>query len=257
MLDLTHEYGLLGLAAGVLEDAERNRIANENRLRELTRDDIDPDGVRRGFGLSRDHSDVKKLTEIIAHLAEVEHEAVLNLQGIMRRSSLGPWVKSQKGIGDKQAARLLAEIGDPYWNVLHERPRTVSELWAYCGLHTVPPNGDHDSNGAPVWHVAARRARGVKSNWNNNAKQRVWLIATSMLKAGNRDPYDWRKMGTDGRLHTSPCVRCGPSGKPAQPGSPWSDGHRHADALRYLGKHMLKEMWREASRIHKSEAEAA
>jgi hypothetical protein len=52
-----------------------------------------------------------------------------------------------------------------------------------------------------------------------------------------------RKAKTEGRLHAKPCVRCGPSGSPAAEGSPWSDAHRHADALRYAGKQFLKELW--------------
>jgi len=40
-----------------------------------------------------------------------------------------------------------------------------------------------------------------------------------------------------------PCVRCGPSGKPALPGSDWSAGHRHADALRVTAKEILKGLW--------------
>ena len=46
------------------------------------------------------------------------------------------------------------------------------------------------------------------------------------------------------------CKRCGPSGRPALPGSPWSDAHRHADALRVTGKEFLRLLWREAERLH-------
>lgn len=42
---------ILVLLADVLDDAERTRIANENRLRQLTRDVEDSDGEMRGFGL--------------------------------------------------------------------------------------------------------------------------------------------------------------------------------------------------------------
>jgi hypothetical protein len=79
---------------------------------------------------------------------------------------------------------------------------------------------------------------------------RAWNIAGSMLKAGNRETYDKRKAATEGRVHATECVRCGPSGKPAQPGSPWSDAHRHADALRIVSKELLKQLWRAARDIH-------
>jgi hypothetical protein len=71
-----------------------------------------------------------------------------------------------------------------------------------------------------------------------------------MLKAGNRELYDQRKAATEGCVHATPCVRCGPAGKPAQPGTPWSDGHRHADALRIVSKTLLKDLWLAARDIH-------
>jgi hypothetical protein len=257
----------LALAADVVDDLERTRIANENRLRQLTRDEPDEDGEVRGFGLTEDHPDVARLANIVDGLARLEHEATLNLQRAMRRHPLGPWVKAQKGVGEKQAARLLAAIGDPYWNYLHDRPRTVSELWAYCGLHTLPvghtasdshtavadgaaASSDQRTTDAQRANVAARRKKGQRANWSSTAKMRAWNIAGSMLKAGNRETYDKRKAATEGRAHATECVRCGPSGKPAQPGSPWSDAHRHADALRIVSKELLKQLWRAARDIH-------
>jgi hypothetical protein len=267
----------LALAADVLDDTERTRIANENRLRQLTRSATDSDGEERGFGLDESHPDVARLAALVEMLAKIEHQASLNLSRLMRQSALGPWCKAQRGVGDKQAARLLAVIGDPYWNDLHNRPRTVSELWAYCGLHVIPAShpirdaqtrlagGDSGPAGGDSSHpcldtqghhagVAARRQKGQKANWSTLAKTRAYLISEAMLKAGNREVYDRRKAATEGKLHTSTCVRCGPSGKPAQPGSPWSDGHRHADALRIQSKELLKGLWIEARRLHEEQA---
>jgi hypothetical protein len=265
----------LALSADVLDDTEATKIANENRLRQLTRTALDSDGEERGFGLDESHPDVAQLAALVALLGQVEHQAVLQLQRKMRKHPLGPWVKAQHGVGEKQAARLLAAIGDPYWNDLHARPRTVSELWAYCGLHVLPAShrssdthrgtagGDSSPTGGDSGQgchdiqcssagVAARRRKGVKTNWSTLAKTRAYLISESMLRAGNREVYDKRKAATEGRLHGSPCVRCGPKGKPALPGSAWSDGHRHADALRIQSKELLKGLWREAKRIHES-----
>lgn len=59
-----------------------------------------------------------------------------------------------------------------------------------------------------------------------------------------RAVYEQRRLATVGRVHAKPCVRCGPSGKPAQPGSTWSDAHAQADALRIVGKTILADMWR-------------
>ena len=138
---------LLALAADVLGDLEKVRIANENRLRQLTRSAEDSDGETRGFGLDEAHPDVARLAALVGMLGEAEHKATLNLQRVMRKHPLGPWVAAQKGIGEKQGARLLATIGDPYirpeitredGTVEPSRPRMVSELWAYCGYHVIP-----------------------------------------------------------------------------------------------------------------------
>lgn len=266
------------MAAAVVDDLERTRIANENRLRQLTRDEVDSDGEERGFGLDESHPDVARLAGIVTGLAELEHQAVLQLQRTMRAHPLGAWVKSSQGVGEKQAARLLAAVGDPYWNTLHDRPRTVSELWAYCGLHTVP--ADHGSTDArstlvggaapsPAGHtsvdtqaahaggtddrdlgptatdphfagaqVAARRRKGQRANWSNEAKMRAYLVAVSCMKSTSspyRAVYLQRRATTD---VTHP---------------DWTPGHSHNDALRITAKAVLRDLWRAARDLHHPE----
>lgn len=229
----------LALAADVLDDLERVRIANENRLRQLTRTEEDSDGEERGFGLTEDHPDVARLAALVKALADAEHQAELNLKRQLRKHPLGPWVKQARGVGEKQAARLLASIGDPYFNDLHNRPRLVSELWSYCGY------GDA---------AAQVRRRGEKANWSANAKMRAYLVAVSIVKAGGpyREVYDAARVKYADAVHPLECKRCGPAGKPAQPGSPISAGHQHARALRMVAKAVLKDLWREAKRLHES-----
>lgn len=231
----------LALAADVLDDLETVRIANENRYRQLTRTEADSDGEERGFGLDDTHPDVARLGALVDSLRKAEHQTGLNLNRLLRQHPLGPWVKAQKGIGEKQAARLLAVVGDPYVNEQTGEIRTVSQLWAYCG------HGD----------PARRKFKGMTQAdlfrlGNPVAKSRLWLISTAVLKAQGPlvTAYYDRKTATEGRLHASTCVRCGPSGNPAPEGSPWSDAHRHADALRVLGKTILRELWIEAKRLH-------
>lgn len=232
---------LLALAADVLDDLERVRIANENRLRQLTRDVTDADGEDRGFGLTVDHPDVARLSAIVDTLAAAEHDATLQLQRTLRRHPLGPWVREARGIGEKQGARLIAAIGDPYWNDLHDRPRLVSELWSYCGY------GDAS---------AQVRRRGVKANWSADAKMRAYLISVSIVKAGGpyREVYDSARERWDGSTHPRPCVRCGPSGHPAAEGSPRSAGHVHVMACRAVSKRVLRDLWDEARKHHENHA---
>lgn len=232
----------LGLASITLDDLEALRIATENRYRTATSDDVDNEGL----GLPEDDPDVALLAAMLDQFDGLERKAVLRLEKAMRAHPLGPWVAAQKGIGLKQAARLLAVIGDPYWNYNEDRPRSVAELWAYAGFHV-------------VGGVAPKRQRGKKANWSEAARKRMRMISESCLKAKGpyADVYYNRREWTDEMTHDFPCVRCGPAGKPARIGSPLSNGHLHADALRYMSKRILKDMWKEARRIHGQEAQLA
>ena len=212
----------LALAADVLDDAERTRIANENRLYQLTSRRVDPDGVERGWGLDEKHPDVARLAALVDMLGKVEHQATLHLQRVLRRNPLAPWLAAQKGVGEKQAARLLAAIGDPYLKS-DGTPRRVSDLWAYCG------HGD----------PAHRRRKGMSQAdafqcGNPVAKMRVHLIAVSIMRhrGALRDTYDARRVVT------------------AVSHPEWTDGHAMNDALRLLGKEFLRQLWLEAKRLH-------
>lgn len=265
----------LALAADVLDDLEGVKIANQNRLRALTRDEADVDGEVRGFGLDESHPDVARLAALVTLLERAEHEAVLNLQRVMRRHPLGPWVKAQRGIGDKQAARLLAKIGDPYINLNTGQPRTVSALWAYCGLHVLPSghdgpdahtqraSGDSTSGGDPGHSaldaqpssagVAARRQKGQKANWSTDAKTRAWLIVQSCMKQLDAAC----KTDTGIAEHVESCT-CSPyrvaiderRAHTAITHPEWTPGHSLNDAMRIASKRLLRDLWREARRIH-------
>ncbi|MCU1617355.1 MAG: hypothetical protein JWO98_4895 [Frankiales bacterium] len=262
---------LLILAAQALDDLEATRIANENRLRSL----------RDVYGLAGSSQEAEA-AGLVDGLKALEHQAELSLKRALRSHPLGPWVKRTVGVGEKQGARLLFAIGDPYWNSLHDRPRTVSELWAYCGYHVIRTGqtnhdsqrafvgaeqspGGGDSGQGPcslrafdVAHegsagVAPARARGQKANWSADAKSRAWLIACSCIKQ-ETSPY--RAVYDDGReryaeaVHQVECRRCGPAGRPALAGSPISAGHQHARALRLVSKAILRDLWIEARAIH-------
>ncbi len=267
---------MLALLADVLDDLERTRIANENRLRQLTRDEDDSDGINRGFGLTADQPQVASVLSLVNGLAAMEHQATLALQRAVRQHPLGGWIRTTAGVGEKQGARLLAAIGDPYWNSLHNRPRTVSELWAFSGYHVLRTGqllfdthmsdvgagqrsggGDigqvgRDDHEAAVG-VAPTRARGQRANWSPTAKMRAYLVAEACMKCRQspyRAVYDDTRLKYADAIHNVECRRCGPSGKPASVGSPLSDGHKHARALRAVAKEVLRDLWRESKRIH-------
>jgi hypothetical protein len=264
----------LAMCADVVDDLETVRIANQNRLRTLTA------GDEYGHSLDADHPDVKRLAELVAVLEGAEHQAVLNLQRVMRKHPLGAFMKARRGLGEKQFARLLASLRDPYWNDLFNRPRTVRELYAYAGYHvlgsdtqgandsqpsigvaaaslgtsTQAGRGSQDAHGAGV---APTRKRGEKSNWNSTARKRLWLCADACIVKSShyRHVYDDGRLKYADAIHQQPCAQCGPKGKPAQPGTPLSAGHQHARARRLIAKAILKDVWDESKRLHELAAD--
>lgn len=212
----------LDMAAAIVDDLERVRIANSNRIRIMVSSDPDEDGVVRGWGMPTDHPNVVLLRDMVEALGELEKKAVTQLEKSMKNHPLGKWVGAQLGIGYKQAARLISSIGDPYINANTGQPRTVSQLWSYCGFAVIEGN-------------AVRRKKGIKSNWNANAKMRTFLITLScikQLKSPYRAIYDARRLRTS---ETHP---------------DWTLGHSHNDALRVMGKSILRELWIESRRLH-------
>ena len=281
----------LEMAAAVLDDIERVLLANQNRLRAMTRSEADVDGEIRGLGLDERHPDVARLAAIVATLDAIYKDATRNLEKIMRRHPLYPWAKSIRGVGDKQIARLLAAVHDPYvrpeivrddGTVLPAGPRTVSALWAYCGLHVVPAGRsmfdaqkkdagrDHvggaggdlgrsrSDDHVSIAGVAPRRSRGQKANWSTKAKTRAYLISESCMKQLVKPcakPDDDAKWAT----HVEDCG-CSPFRRvydarrahTSVTHPEWTDGHAQNDALRVVSKALLKDLWRAAKDYHES-----
>ncbi len=234
---------MLFTLAQTLQDYETLRIAEEHRLRIFsTPSDVpDEDGVCRGFGYAEDSNEVQVVKGLIDPLKELEHRTVLSLQKRMRVNPIWPYFKDVKGVGEKTLARLMACIGDPYLRPLDDgsyEPRTVSQLWAYCGMHTIA-NKDGEI-------VAAKRMKGVQANWNTEAKTRLFLLSQNLLRQGIRKDKDgnqyavteYGQLYLDRRAHT------------AVTRPEWNPGHGLNDALRIMGKELLKQLWQAAREIH-------
>jgi hypothetical protein len=271
-------YGMLGVFAAQVDDLETMRIASMHRYRLLATQEEDKDGIMRGLGLGTDHPESKRLQGVVGGMTDLEAAAIKNLQSLMRQSAWGPWVAKAPGVGEKQLARLLSAIGDPYWHAVEERPRRVGELWAYCGYHAVPVGrdgktivktsgddqrdsethtvdvvpGSESNSDYEAYFAAPRRQRGVQANWSEDARKRAWLIATSCVKQKTgtryREVYDNTRAKYEEAVHQVSCIRCGPSGKPAEIGTPLSNGHQHGRALRAVAKKVLQDVWVEARR---------
>lgn len=106
-----------------------------------------------------------KLAGMVDALKELEHQAILAMNREVRKHPLWTAFKDERGIGEKQFARLLAVIRDPAWNDLYERPPTCRELRAYCGLHVIEnahpgDNATVDGKSIRVAGVAPKRQPG-------------------------------------------------------------------------------------------------
>jgi hypothetical protein len=251
----------LAILANRVNDLENFRKASANQLGALTRVGADKDGETRGYELPAGHPAVVQSQAIVDAIQKIEDQTVKQLEKKLKSSPLGPWVLSQKGIGFKTVARLLAATGDPYWNGLHDRPRTVSELWAYCG-----------------YKPGQRKQKGEQVNWSSDAKMRAFNCIDPVKQQlrkpcvslrdddGNhvgaehlagcqcspyRVIYDEAKAKYAGTAHSSECHRCTGKGQPpADIGSPRKAAHVDQMAIRYATKILLRDLWREAKRLH-------
>jgi hypothetical protein len=232
----------LRIAADLFERAQLERIACTNMIRRPE------DGG---------NIDPLFLDAYIDQLTNLEKFARKNMVAVYKRVvpvELRTWQETSRGVGDSNIARLLGHLGDPYTATPHywqgtgtnrtlmiepDRPRTISQLWQYSGV------------GQPGRKTKGMTAEQLAHMGSPTIKMILHVTAECVMKARRKDQdngpygnlYDEIKTATEGKVHTVECVRCAKKGTPAQPGTPWNDGHRHAHALRMIGKAMLRDMW--------------
>ena len=169
-------------------------------------------------------------------------------RGVKPPPSLRNLQNTEPGLGEDSFARILGHLGDPliatphWWEgtgsnrvLMQGDPyvRTVSQLWQYCG-HGRP---GRVSKGASAAELAALGSPTLKMLLHLQA---TWCMRH---KGRYRDLYVSTREAVKDKTHSVPCVRCGPSGRPAAEGTPWPIGHQHAHALRIVGKEILRDMW--------------
>lgn len=200
---------------------------------------------------NRDHSkdvelddkDKAFLAATSTGIAALEKQALREVTRYLKGHPLyDGYLKAQKGVGPTMAGVILASVD------IH-KATTVSKLWAYAGLHTVPGG------------KAAARVKGQKANWNPWLKTKMLeVLGSSFLKCNS----PWRKLYDDYKhrkeSQRGPCQLCEGSGKydkqlcnncEGTGTGPWgrSDAHRHRAAMRYMVKMFLADMWEHWRRL--------
>lgn len=239
------------------DDAQRFRIAQGNRL------GFDANGKRTK---TAPNLPAELFSGQYSLIQSVELAAQKELKRAYKNFVPEPIREFQKetcGLGEHMLARLLGAVGHPavaipsFWqpgqppeghvcdfrckpdskrHLIHGEPylRTKSQLLQYCG------------HGAPKRIPKGASQEELLWNGNPNAKKFTFMISESLMKQ-KANPSKYRLLYEELREeklhHLTECVRCGPSGKPAQPGSPLSDKHSHMRALRLVGKQFLRDLY--------------
>jgi hypothetical protein len=262
--------------AEAFEDAQKSRVAMENRLRSMS-------------------ARAEAAEAILGGMKTAERLAALEMRRSFRKAApaVRAWVLETPGLGEHLFARLIGAIGHPviaspyHWTgegehrrLVPDPPyrRTVSQLWSYCG------HGD----------PARRKRKGMTAEeaftlGNPRAKMLVRLIAEGAMKcagptavlpgptdAANTDAPPLPTSLRIGETHTStagwdPSSDGGATDAPRAghhtprrrspyrdvydlgrvtyadrvdaKGEPWTPAHQHSAALRLTGKRILQDLY--------------
>lgn len=248
-------FAELRLLAESFEDAQKARISIENRIRS-----------------GQDEGPVAEALESLRH---AESKLSLAMRRSFRRAAPGVarWARSTVGIAasgsDHLIARLIGTIGHPviaqpyHWegegserHLVADEPfvRNIAKLWAYCG------HGDPSRR--------RRKGMGVDEAMglgNPRAKMLVHLLAEAAVKCvgspatdgampESRPPAADHLNGDGSKAYTRPRERSTRRRSPYRDTydlariryadrEDWTDGHKHAAALRLVGKEILRDIW--------------
>ena len=216
-------------------------------------------GQRRALGEDLPDLALAALDEGIDKLKPIRRKLLGELETIVAGSPLGEWISETHGLG--KGLILLLGICPPLTEF-----DTVSAVWKYAGLHVSDGSAVRGQRGQRLGFDPVRRAYAIKR------------VADPIMKVGGpyREVYDDRRahtLGThppmldeDGELAHPGCEHCAEAmaktkrhregreytRRRSAPsfdcsnlgGVHWTDGHRHADALRVTAKAVLRDAYR-------------
>lgn len=239
----------------------------EVRIWANTKDDLEKVRISYKNRIDRAPVDVVRFMDNLEHVLKAEHFAEKGLEWAVKRvadadpsiAAALDWAERTKGVGLPSVYRLLGRIGHPRWMVRQERqdlstniltvhppePRSIAQLRSYCGVGDPLRKPRKGMSQKELLQMGDRRAR-----------SRLFVMSVQQVKGGYYRPlYYSEKARTADQVHVTECKNtkrrredkngCGTSTDPGAGaiGSPWTDGHRHASAMRVVGKAILKDLW--------------
>lgn len=215
-------------------------------------DGLFPEGAIHAL-LTRFASAVKELfpkgrkksgpAEVLEQLQLAEADAKHNLEKAVTSSRVWKLFESIEGVGPSIGGALIAAIGDI------RKFSGPEKLWAFCGLHTLKPDGTKFEKGEDPSNsigIMARRRKGQLSNWNPTLKQGLYLLADQF----NRRPgsYWGEKLRENKKVlrEKHPGVIYTDKNKMR-----YNDGHLHKMALWKTLRQFTRVMFREWSLLEK------
>lgn len=135
-----------------------------------------------------------------------------NLRALVRQTPYWPWVKTVRGFGEFNLAKIIGEAH------AIERYRNPSSLWKRMGLAVI--------DGERQRRVANDPELAIRHGYNAERRAVVYLLGECLIKANSpyRQVYDERRSNT--ALRTD-----------------WTPKHSHNDALRIMTKRVLRDLW--------------
>ncbi len=231
--DLPRIEAELGHYARLLWDVQHVRVAVNNRMKAILRDEL-PEAW------------TKLHQATLTLLVEQERIIERTLHQLVKQHIMADWVDECPGLGYGGFARIVGVTGS-----FLAFPN-VAKVWKYMGQHVV--NGKRP-----------RRERGVQlvkttdeaegNAFSPQGQVVAHQIGEAIVKLGHgkyREAYDKRRAATLARIRTGPsgCPmghEHKKDGKVYQCVSPNGDGeksaHLHNDAMRIAVKELLKDMW--------------
>ena len=229
--DLDELHASLGHFARQLWDVQKTRVALNNRVKAMERDERD----MSAFMAPALHS--------LEQMEAIERGINNNLERIARQHFMADWIKDAPGIGLPGFARLMGVTGPL------DRFPTVSKLWKYLGMGVQDGHAPRRERGVPFshtdctgWHLRTCPPKCPTDHhkqcvpgqpgtaYSPQGRVLCHQLADSIVKVGKgpySEAYDRKKAQYEAE-------------RPE-----WTQAHRHNAAMRYAVKCLLRDLWDE------------